>query len=248
MRTAGPPLPRTIWLLSENRRTTVAAVVASALTAVVLSLAVTRWEPLVGLVRTDPTAFMLLCCVLVWTLMTVLHTTLTLLAYRGFEGDEFTRAINADPAWRKRSESARHGALRWLMGEGPSSWPVTVSVLSLIVVMAMVLRPALRAIPLALGMALLMVAVSWLNIAVMYALQYARMDAEGRAFAFPGERPRALSDYLYIAIGVQTTFGTTDVEVLTRDLRRYVMGQGILAFVFNSVIVAMIISLLLGLT
>lgn len=243
MFTADQPLPRSRWLLSENRRAMIATVTTCVLSAGILTLAVMRWEPLTGLLGRDFIGYLLMCSVFVWMLLTVLHTALTWAAYRGLAGEDFERAVVADPAWRKwRGAEHRSG----LLLNGPTSWPVTVSVLALIVVVALVLRPALREMPLALGMALVMVAASWLNAVVVYALHYARMDATGDAFAFPGERPREFSDYLYIALGVQSTFGVTDVEVMTRELRRFVSGQSLLAFAFNTVIVAMILSLFLG--
>lgn len=123
---------------------------------------------------------------------------------------------------------------------------MTVSILALIVVAALLLRPALREFPLALGMTLVMVAASWLNVVLAYAVHYARLNVDGDVLGFPGERATGLSDYVYLSVGVQTTFATTDVEVRTRELRRVVTGQSLLAFVFTSVIVAIIISLIIG--
>lgn len=237
--------PRPMWLLSENRRAVLVTLVACLLSAGVITLAVARWEPMGDLVRNDHVGFLLMCCVQVWTTMTVLHVTVSWMTYRGLTSDAFERAIMADPAWRNR----RQGVTRLgsqLLGEGPAAWPVTVSVLALVVVVALVLRPSLRGIPIALGMALVMVAAAWFNVVVAYALHYARIDTRHDSLRFPGEEPRGLGDYFYLAVGVQATFGVTDVEVRTRELRRVITGQSLLAFVFNSVIIATIVSLLLG--
>jgi uncharacterized membrane protein len=45
---------------------------------------------------------------------------------------------------------------------------------------------------------------------------------------------------------VQTAFTTSDVELRTAEIRRVVMGHGVLAFAFNSVIIAVLVSLLVG--
>lgn len=243
------PMPRSMWLLSEHRRVAIVMIGGWLVSAGVLTLAFMYWEPITALVRTDLLGFLLLCSVLVWTTMTVLHIALTWIAYRGLIGDEFSYAITADPEWRKweqRRQWESRVVLR-LFGKGPASWPVTVSVLALIVVVALVLRPSIREIPLVLGMALAMVVAAWLDVVVAYALYYARLGTAHDVFAFPGEEARGLSDYFYVALGVQTAFGTAGVEVLTRELRRVVIGQSLLAFAFNSVILAMILSLLLGL-
>jgi uncharacterized membrane protein len=53
-------------------------------------------------------------------------------------------------------------------------------------------------------MVLVMVVMSWANVAVTYALHYARLDldgAESRLLGFPGVGQRTFSDYLYVALG-----------------------------------------------
>ena len=63
---------------------------------------------------------------------------------------------------------------------------------------------------------------------------------------FPGSEEPSFTDYLYMSIAVQTTFGTTDVDVQTRVMRRVVLRHCVLAFGFNTVIVAILISHLLS--
>lgn len=64
--------------------------------------------------------------------------------------------------------------------------------------------------------------------------------------AFPGDGPRGVADYVYFAAAVSTTFGTTDVNVVSRRLRRDVAMHGIVAFVFNTVIIVVALSLVTG--
>lgn len=52
-------------------------------------------------------------------------------------------------------------------------------------------------------------------------------------------------DYLYFSLGVSTSFATSDVTVRTSSLRRTVAGHGVIAFVFNTVILAVAIGALL---
>lgn len=42
------------------------------------------------------------------------------------------------------------------------------------------------------------------------------------------------------------TFGTTDVSVTTRQMRRAMMVHALVAFAFNTVIIAILVSLLLA--
>jgi hypothetical protein len=240
--------PRSIWLLSENRRSMLAVIASVALVLPAQRLLIRGYAPLERLAETDLVAASLLLVVMVWAFYAFVHTTLTWLAFGGLHGDDFVRAINADPTWLRYDERRRSGWYRWLVGVGPMSWSSGVAMFALIAVVALVLRPALREVPVALGIALSMVAVSWVSVGLTYALHYARVDHRRPGLEFPGEKPDSLVDYLYLALGVQATFGTTDVDVRTRELRAQVLSQSVLAFVFNTVIIGMVISLLLGLT
>ena len=64
-------------------------------------------------------------------------------------------------------------------------------------------------------------------------------------WTFPGRRTNAYADYVYFAIGVATTFGATDVSVTTPEMRRIVNLNVIVSFVYNSVIVALLVSILI---
>lgn len=239
-------LPRSMWLLSENRRSWLATVAALALAAAALAIGIERSPELAALPSTDRAAFMLFACVVTWTLLALGHTLLTWYTYRDLRGEQFEQAVCADPGWQDRERRSTSRLIRWTIGYGPSSWSVSVSALALVVVLAMVMRPALREIPLALSLSLVMVAVSWLNVLVTYATHYARVHVTDGGLGFPGEPAEGMRDYIYFAASVMTTFASSDVEVRTRQLRWLVMGHGVLAFVFNSVIVAMFLSLLLG--
>lgn len=239
-----PPLPRSMWLLSESRRSTVALAIALPLAVGAVMLLTAAFDDLASVLGADATARSLVGAVVAWTLFTVLHTALTWLTYRGLAGEEFRRAVDADPSWRR--DRHRAAWVRLLLGIGPASWSVSVSALALFVVLAMLLLPGLRAVPVATVLALAMVAASWLNVAVAYAVHHARSDRECAVFEFPGEPPARFVDYLYLSVAVQATFGATDVQIRTSGGRRQIMTQSVLAFGFNTVIIGMLISLLVG--
>ena len=94
----------------------------------------------------------------------------------------------------------------------------------------------------------LLVALAWLTVATTYAVAYLLQDIRsGRtALAFPGESRGSFTDYLYLSLAVSSTFGTTDVEVLRPRMRRLVAGHGVVAFVFNTVILAAVVSFLVA--
>lgn len=229
--------------LSEGRRTLVCTVAATAATAVIETI----W--LAASPGLRPYGFAV-GFVVAWTIFTVLHLGLTRAAYGGLDAAQLRRRLAEDaPARRSRSTRAdrlRHGLLDgWWRTEAPS-WSVQVSVLSLAVVVWIIAVPALHGSVALLAWTLAMVAGSWADIAVMFAVHYARADLVRPGLAFPGEEPRRFTDYAYLALAVQATFGTTDVAVTTTAMRRTVMVHTALAFVFNTVIIALIVSLLLG--
>lgn len=243
-----PPLPRSMWLLSDNRRSMIALAAAVPLSVLVLWVLMTLSPELAEVVEPDGGAAALLGAVTAWTLFATVHTVMTWLAYKGLRGEDLRFAVAADPQWHHRDEGGSHRAMRWLLGSGPWSWSVSMSLLALLVVVTMVLQPALRAVTAPPLLAVAMVAVSWINVAVIYAVHHARVDTTYRVFEFPGAAPATLLDYLYLSVGIQATFGTTDVQVRSSRGRRLVLTQSVLAFGFNTVIIGMVISLLVGLS
>ncbi len=96
--------------------------------------------------------------------------------------------------------------------------------------------------PLLVAMCVVLIVTAWATMVLTYAVEYLRRDGATGGLRFPGEGPRVFSDYLYVAVSVGTTFGTTDVEVTSSALRRTVTGQALAAFLFNAVIVAMTVA------
>lgn len=93
-----------------------------------------------------------------------------------------------------------------------------------------------------------LVAASWLTILVSFTLDYVRTDARhGWSLldypeAADGLRGARIDDYLYFATSVSTTFGTTDVTVRGSLMRRRVAVHGIIAFVFNTTVIAVVVN------
>ncbi|WP_460770280.1 DUF1345 domain-containing protein [Mariniluteicoccus flavus] len=85
---------------------------------------------------------------------------------------------------------------------------------------------------------------SWVNVLMTYAVHYARLDARHRCLGFHDDGEREFSDYVYLAGAAQMTFGTTDVETRSATIRRVLTIHGVIAFAFNTVIVAILVSLL----
>ncbi|MGY4721709.1 DUF1345 domain-containing protein [Naumannella cuiyingiana] len=230
MTTSGEPIRRPSWLLSETRRSLVSTVAATVCTAIITTV----W---ISLDRRVLPYAVGIGCVVAWTFLAAINAALTWRAHGRLSGPALAEALAADPATDRRGAGT---------GRRMPSWSVEASVLALAVVCLLLFLPGARSLPALLGAALVMIAASWVNVAMAYALHYAREDRREPGISFPGTEERGFDDYLYLAMAIQTTFGTTDAEIRTRRMRRAAMTHGVLAFAFNTVIVAMIISLLLG--
>lgn len=102
----------------------------------------------------------------------------------------------------------------------------------------------------------LTVASSWLFIQVMFAIHYAHMHAIARAdggpsrdggIHIPGAESPDYWDFLYVAVAIGTSGQTADVEFTGRRARRVALGHSVLAFFFNTTILALTINIAAGL-
>jgi uncharacterized membrane protein len=91
---------------------------------------------------------------------------------------------------------------------------------------------------------------SWLLAHTVFALHYAHAyfnDVAAnrpRGLDFPGEHDDPdYWDFLYFSFVVGMTAQVSDVQVLTRSWRRLVLAHGILAFLFNTIVLALSINL-----
>lgn len=179
-----------------------------------------------------------------WIAFSGVHAVLSWAAYRNRSGEDLRRILAADPGVRDTEASL---ARKLLLMSGTHSFAFSAAVMALFGIMVLVVFPELRRDALLLGVGAGLVAASWVDVSITYAVHYARVDLNRGGLEFPGEDASAFSDYQYFSRGVQTTFATTDVTVTTTEMRTVVSRHGLLAFTFNSVIVALLVSLVLTL-
>lgn len=114
-----------------------------------------------------------------------------------------------------------------------------------------------------LALALAAVALAWFTIHTMYAMHYAHAcwldddvtdakdDDTPRPSAvglkFPGDSEPGGLDFLYFSFVIGMTAQTADVDTTTTPLRRIVLTHSILAYFFNTVIVAAAVNLAVSL-
>lgn len=181
-----------------------------------------------------------------WILYCLLYLWLTYRLFRRRPGSTLQ-------VWLAESERARRRR-RLVDALSSSSGPsaaVSFAGVALLAVVFVAVRAELRTDPLILGLSVGTVACSWLLMTVAYALHYAREYVHAGGLDFPEDPAErdpgpTMGDFFYLSVQVSTTFSTSDVTVLSRAMRQTVSGQSLVAFTFNSVIVALLVSLLLA--
>jgi uncharacterized membrane protein len=141
-----------------------------------------------------------------------------------------------------------------------------LAILSLITIAACISVLAIGFIPhekgvinlvliLRLGVAISTIIGSWLLVHTIFAQHYARIYYQGdktlserklSGLDFPGEMEPDYWDFLYFSFIIGMTGQVSDVNVTSRQMRRLSLLQGILAFFFNTTILAISINIIAG--
>lgn len=94
------------------------------------------------------------------------------------------------------------------------------------------------------------VALSWLFVHTSFAKHYAHEfygpgenGAIRKGLIFPGSEDPDFADFFHFALVIGVAAQTADIQISAKPIRRVVTLHGVLAFVFNTVILALTISL-----
>ncbi|HWU30920.1 MAG TPA: DUF1345 domain-containing protein [Microbacterium sp.] len=99
------------------------------------------------------------------------------------------------------------------------------------------------------GTAVLSVVASWVLIQADYMLRYARMyySEPAGGISFNQHDDPQYSDFAYFAVGLGMTYQVADTNVSNGAIRRVVVAQTMLAYLFGAVILATVINLVTSL-
>jgi hypothetical protein len=218
---------------------TLAALVAA--TAVVVVAAVATQEPRTAWGIPLPVVFFLSY----WLAFTVTYLAWTHRVYA-------TADVSAVRAAAARDTRTRRSWIGQLSGPtGPTDWTTTAAVMAVVVTVGVALTPGARENPVIILLGLVAVAGSWALMVYSFALDYMQVTV----LQEPGEDPHItfrfadeprFPDYLTFSVAVSTMAFTSPAEVTSRQMWRRLRSHIVLAFIFNTVIVAMMVSLLFG--
>jgi uncharacterized membrane protein len=174
-----------------------------------------------------------------WNAFAVAYLVLGLRAFSRCDRAELVRRVLAKPLPTSRVK-------RWLLaGGGGPGWPVVIALVAFGTIVTAVLSRG-DATRLVLALAAGTVATCWMVITFSFALQYARRDVEQGGLSFPGAEEPVFSDYIYLAIGCSATFGTTDTTIVSSTMRNLVSVHSVLGLLLNTVVVAVLISIIVS--
>ncbi|MCD1287754.1 MULTISPECIES: DUF1345 domain-containing protein [unclassified Brevibacterium] len=148
---------------------------------------------------------------------------------------------------RKRTSWARY----FTMG-GAVSWAAVAAYLAVILNVFLVTMGSGASVSLAVILGLANVVASWAVMVYSFALEYMRLDlggggsAHARQLEFDMPEERAFGDYLTFSVLSSTMTAALPGKATTRPGWRLVRTNVILAFVFNSVVVATLVSMFLS--
>jgi uncharacterized membrane protein len=173
----------------------------------------------------------------------VIYVPLTLFAFRGLEGDDLA-AVARFSSPRNAEEERR---LR-RYGVDEVSTAVGAGFISLACVVVFVLVPSVREEPLVTYGALAAMVGSWIMIVMAFAVRYMRdwatLALESDALDDWTEPPVFL-DFVLLSVQVSTGYNLAPRLLVRRAGRRNALTHNVLAYVFNTVIIALVISVAL---
>lgn len=136
---------------------------------------------------------------------------------------------------------------------GPSSWTMVAALFSIVLMTFIAQTPAYRSDWVFVTLGMLTVVCSWVLMVYSFALQYGRLGPASNeqgtrhiTLGIEDENEPRFGDYLTLAVLLSTMAATVSASISTREAWQTVRANVLFAFIFNTVIVAMMVSLIFG--
>ncbi|MFR9780041.1 DUF1345 domain-containing protein [Micromonospora sp. MS34] len=99
------------------------------------------------------------------------------------------------------------------------------------------------------ALGVLSVVLSWLVVHTVFTTRYARLyySSDPGGIDFHQSEPPCFVDFAYLAFTVGATFQVSDTDLCSSEMRRTVLRQSLLSYLFGAVIIAATVNLLAGL-
>lgn len=187
--------------------------------------------------------------IIYWPLFTVVYLSWTHRAYSSRDREMLVAAAHKETVRRRSWRVILTGTA------GPTDWTVLAALIAVVATVAIAVTPEVRGHALFILLGLVTVASSWAIMVYAFALDYMRINLLQETDAGTVRRPHIdfdfdgtprFVDYLTFALMVSTMAVAAPARMATRQAWRIVGRNVLMAFIFNTVIVAMMVSLLFG--
>lgn len=96
-------------------------------------------------------------------------------------------------------------------------------------------------------LATMTIVLSWAFIHTIFAVHYAHefygSGSNSGGLRFPTQQPPDYLDFVYFSFGIGTAAQVSDVDIVSRDIRRVVTAHSIVSFFFNVALLALIVNI-----
>ena len=174
-----------------------------------------------------------------WAIGSFVSSAMTVLTFRRATGEQLEQ-------WLRATTPPPGRARLWyqLNGGGATGWAVMGSIIAVVAVLILAFTPALNRDTLLVYVGIAVVVGSLALTITAYAVHYAREQVTAGGLEFTKTPHPTFADYLYLSVQVSTTFSSSDVGVESTPMRRLVTTHSLISFTFNTVIVALLVSVL----
>lgn len=178
-----------------------------------------------------------------WPIYVAVYVTWSFRVYSRLRSAPLRQATVMD------DQDERRPLARILGVTGATDTTIAAAIVAVIITIVIAHQAEFRSEPLYIVAALMTVASSWVLMVFAFAQSYLRLGSGGEReahfrFHFPGTV--RFGDYLNLALMLSASAATVSAEVTSRAAWNVVRTNVVVAFVFNSVIIAMMVSLVFG--
>lgn len=230
------------WLAREDHRQWISSGVAIAVIVPMLYFGMRDVDEANGwLDAVERTANPMIVAYGAMQVMNVLtYVPMTLWAFRAAEGEELaTLARFSSPRNAAEERKLRRSGVDEL------STAIGAGGISLLSVVVFIAVPGVRENSLTTYATLAAMVCSWIMIAVAFAVRYMRDWAAAGGEFVDSREPVVFTDFLLVSVQVSTGYNLARGMFETRKSRRNALTHNVIAYVFNTVIIALVISVAL---
>lgn len=171
----------------------------------------------------------------------VVYAVLTVIAFTRTKGAALA-AVGAASSSMTKAERIRNRFL----GTDEATLAISAAALSLFSVVVLLLFPGVREAPWVVPGVLASVIGAWILIVVSFAVRYLREWGAHDSVKLDGPADEVeFSDFVHLSVQMSTSYGSGHARFLHPRVRRIATFQNILAFAFNTVILALLVTVAL---